>query len=494
MTAPPTDQSSRRARRGWILYDVANSAFVTTVVTALGGPYLTALAEAAAGADDRVSLLGWDPRAGSVYAYVTSASVVVQVLMLPLLGALADRAHGKQRLLAVGTAVGVAATLVVAVATGWVLAALGLLVANVAFGAAIVAYNAFLADVAAPAERDRVSSHGFAAGYLGGAAVLAVALAGLAVAPGLGISKGTVVRGAVVLAGLWWGGFGVVAMRRLRDVQHTGGEVGGSLGSQVRTSVRDLGDTFRELRRLPLTARFLGAFLLFNDAIQAVISMSSVFLTQELYVAKGRDADDATGFLLALVLVIQVVAVAGAIGFARLAARIGTKRALLVSLVGWVGVVLYAYLFLRTTGQAWALGAVIALVLGGSQALARSLFSLMVPDGRQAAFFGIYELAERGTAWIGTLVFAVVVDTTGSYRLAILSLLVLLVAGGALLATTDTDEAIRTARGEGDRSPGAPTGPTGPAGSRQDRGGAAGARQRCTGGAGRPVGDPAPGG
>lgn len=105
----------------------------------------------------------------------------------------------------------------------------------------------------------------------------------------------------------------------------------------------------------------------------------------------------------------------------------------------------YAYLALRTTGEAWALGAVIALVLGGSQALARSLFSLMVPRGRQAAYFGIYELAERGTAWIGTLIFAVVVDVTGSYRLAILSLLVLLVGGAALLAATDTDEAIRAA-------------------------------------------------
>ena len=171
-----------------------------------------------------------------------------------------------------------------------------------------------------------------------------------------------------------------------------------------------------------------------------------MFLTQELYVAQGRDADDATSFLLALILMIQVVAVLGALAFARLAARTGTKTALLVSLAGWVGVVVYAYLALRTTGEAWALGAVIALVLGGSQALARSLFSLMVPDGRQAAFFGLYELAERGTAWIGTLIFAVVVDVTGSYRLAILSLLVLFVSGGALLVATDTDAAVAAAR------------------------------------------------
>ncbi|MGH8893101.1 MAG: MFS transporter, partial [Actinomycetes bacterium] len=459
-TSGPGVAAARRARTGWILYDVANSAFVTTVVTALGGPYLTALAEAAAGPADRVDLLGWEPRAGSVYAYVTSASVVVQVLLLPLLGALADRARGKQRLLAAGTGTGVVATMVLALATGWQLAALALLVANVAFGAAIVAYNAFLADVAPPDERDKVSSQGFAAGYLGGAVLLALALVALKVGPGVGLSTGTVVRGSVVAAGLWWGAFGVVALRRL---SHVGRQWGGgdplphSFPRQVRTSVRDLRDVAGELRRLPLTARFLGAFLLFNDAIQAVVALSSVFLTQELYVAKGRDAEDATSFLLALILMIQVVAVLGALGFARLANRVGTKRALLVSLAGWVGVVVYAYLALQTTGQAWALGAVIALVLGGSQALARSLFSLMVPDGRQAAFFGIYELAERGTAWIGTLVFAVVVDVTGSYRLAILSLLVLLVSGSLLLMATDTDAAIRAARAEGYQAPGSPT-------------------------------------
>ena len=437
-----------RARSGWVLYDVANSAFVTTVVTALGGPFLTALAEAAAGVDDRVDLLGWEPRAGSVYAYVTSASVIVQVLMLPVIGALADHHRGKQRVLAAGTAAGVGATLLVAVSTGWQLAALGLLVANVAFGAAIVAYNAFLADVAAPHERDRVSSQGFAAGYLGGAVVLGLALAALSIGPSVGLSTNLVVRGSVVLAGLWWGGFGLVAMRRLAHVGDGAVPLPRSLAAQVRTSVRDLRGVVGELRRLRLTARFLVAFLLFNDAIQAVIALASVFLTQELYVAQGRPAEDATSFLLALILMIQVVAIAGALCFARLAGRVGTKPALLVSLLGWVAVVVYAYLALRTTGQAWALGAVIALVLGGSQALARSLFSLMIPRGRQASYFGIYELAERGTAWIGTLVFAVVVDVTGSYRLAILSLLVLLVGGGALLAATDTDEAIRAAAAE----------------------------------------------
>jgi len=177
-----------------------------------------------------------------------------------------------------------------------------------------------------------------------------------------------------------------------------------------------------------------------------VVSLSAVVLTQELFAAKGRPAADATVFLLQLVLLIQVVAVAGATLSARLARRIGAQRTVLLELVVWTGVVLYAVFLLHSTTQAYGLGVVIALVLGGTQSLARSLFSRMVPAARQASFFGFYELAERGTAWIGTLVFSVVLDATGSYRGALLSLLVLFVAGGCLLAATDTEAAQDAAR------------------------------------------------
>jgi UMF1 family MFS transporter len=188
------------------------------------------------------------------------------------------------------------------------------------------------------------------------------------------------------------------------------------------------------------------AFLLFNDAIQAVVALSAVVLENELFVAKGLPKDDATPFLLQLILLIQVVAVLGAAGSAKVAARIGAKRTLLGTLVVWIGIVVYAVAALDGTGAAYVLGIFIALVLGGSQALARSLFSSMTPAHRQASFFGFYELAERGTAWIGTLVFAIVLDVTGSYRSALLSLLVLFVSGALLLARTDTDGAITAAR------------------------------------------------
>ena len=445
-------RARRRAVSGFALYDVANSAFVTTVVTAVGGPFLNALAEDAAGADGRVQLLLLAPRAESLFAYAVSLSVLLQVLALPVLGALADRAAAKRRLLVASTAVGSVATVALALVPSGavVLGLLAFIVANVSYGAAILAYNAYLADVAELPDRDRVSARGFAAGYAGGAFVLAVSLALVTAAEPLGISRGTAVRLAIGLSALWWAAVGAVAVRRLGAVRQLPGHDASTATSpflrQVSGSLRSLRGSLSALRALPGTARYLLAFLLFNDAIQAVVALSAVFLEEELFVAQGLPRDDATPFLLQLVLLIQVVAVFGAGVSGRLADRFGAKRTLLATLVVWIAIVVYAVVALDSTTAAYGLGVAIALVLGGSQALARSLFSSMTPAGRQASFFGFYELAERGTAWVGTLVFAVVLDVTGSYRSALLSLLVLFVSGGALLASTDTDAAVAAAR------------------------------------------------
>ena len=449
MTAP---HPRRRAVSGFALYDVANSAFVTTVVTAVGGPFLTALAQDVAGPDDRISVLLLSPRASAVFAYAVSLSVLLQVVALPVLGALADRPLAKRRLLVVSTALGSLATVALALTPpGTVLPGLAaFVVANVAYGAAILAYNAYLSDVAELPDRHRVSALGFAAGYAGGAFVLAVSLALVTAAEPLGISRGTAVRLAIGLSAVWWAALGAVAVRRLDAVRELPGwdptPVTERLGAQVAGSLRQLRGSLTALRALPGTARFLLAFLLFNDAIQAVVALSAVVLEEELFVAKGLPREDATPFLLQLVLLIQVIAVFGAGVSGRLAERFGAKRTLLATLAVWVAIVVYAVVALETTTAAYALGVAIAIVLGGSQAIARSLFSSMVPARRQASFFGFYELAERGTAWVGTLLFAVVLDVTGSYRGALLSLLVLFVSGGALLAVTDTDRAVEAAR------------------------------------------------
>jgi UMF1 family MFS transporter len=168
-----------------------------------------------------------------------------------------------------------------------------------------------------------------------------------------------------------------------------------------------------------------------------------VFLAQELFVARGLPINES--FLIGLVLMVQFAAFFGSLLFEWIAGVLGTKRAILLSLALWIGVVVYAYGFLQTVAQAWAMGGVIAIVLGGSQALSRSLFSRMIPPGREASFFGLYEISERGTSWIGPLIFGLVVGVTNSYRQAILSLIVLFVVGAIVLVFTDTDAAMREA-------------------------------------------------
>jgi UMF1 family MFS transporter len=200
---------------------------------------------------------------------------------------------------------------------------------------------------------------------------------------------------------------------------------------------------WRHLRQLPQTRRYLIAYMAFNDAIQTVIAVASVFLAQELFVARGQPADES--FLIGIVLMVQFVAFVGALLFERVAAYLTTKNAILVSLLLWMAIVVYAYGFLQTIPQAWGMGAVLATVLGGSQALSRSLFSRMIPHGHEASFFGLYEITERGTSWLGSFVFGLVVGATGSYRQAILSLIVLFLIGIAVLLWTDTERAIRDA-------------------------------------------------
>jgi UMF1 family MFS transporter len=442
-----TRRNDPREVFGWTMYDWANSAFSTTVITVLIGPYLTALAQEAVGENGVVVSLGvfGSVTAKSLFPFSISLSVALQVLAFPIVGALADYTHLTRRLLTLFSLVGASATcLLVLVTSGWHLPGASLLiVANLCFGACIMLANAFLNDITTEDQRDRVSSRGFALGYLGGGLLLAANLVLVTFADRLGLSTSQAVRLSLFSAGAWWGGFGLFAISRLRSRAPTRTRVAGA--PVVKAIVGEVRSTFGVLRRLPGTFRFLVAYMAYNDAIQTVITVASVFLAQELFVARGLPADDS--FLMGLILMVQFVAFGGALVFGRFAAAVGTRRAILLSLLIWIGVIVYAYGALETTGQAWIMGAVIALVLGGSQALSRSLFSRMIPPGHEASFFGLYEIADRGTSWIGPLLFGIVVGATGSYRDAILSLIALFAAGFLVLLVTDTDHAERVARG-----------------------------------------------
>jgi len=436
--------NDRREISGWAMYDWANSGFQATVITVMSGPYLTSLARADVGENGVIVGLGpFLVTAKSFFPFCIGLSVFLQVFLLPLLGAIADYTNLKKRLMAIFCYVGSAATcLLFFVSEGRYLAGgLLLIVANLCFGASLVLYNAFLNDIASPDRRDQVSSRGYALGYLGGGVLLLLNLALLQSAGALGISETLAVRLSLCSAGLWWGGFSIITFRRLRT--RSVATVLPAGGSVLAAGIKELLASFSALRRLPQTLRYLLAYMLFNDGIQTVIAMASLFLSQELFVARGLPENQS--FLVGLILMIQFVAFFGAHLFERMAAFIGTKRAILLSLVIWTVTIVYAYGWLQTTTQAWAMGAVIATVMGGSQALSRSLYSQMIPAGREASFYGVYEISERGTSWIGPVLFGMVVASTNSYRQAMLSLIVLFLAGMAGLLFTDTDRAIAEA-------------------------------------------------
>ena len=438
----------RREHRAWYFYDWANSAYVTTVGTVLFAPYLTSVAETAAcgrvgtaQAPCRVdlSVLGFvQVSPGSLVFYVVTAATVLSALVLPVVGAIADRSARQVQLLAGLAWAGSAATAGMFFVTGgnWQLGALLLLVGNLCLGSSLVVYDALLCQIATPDERDRVSSRGWALGYLGGGLLLAANLALVTQAESMGLSTSFAVRLSLLSAALWWAVFTLIPRRGLRSrpPAHDRSASGGVL----RSGFGQLARTLREARGYPMTLLFLVAYLFYNDGIQTVIAAASVYGIKQLGFS--------TQVLIAVILLVQFVAFGGALAFGRLAERLGSRRTIMAGLVVWMGVVSAGYLL--PAGRLLpflVLAVAIGLVLGGTQALSRSFFSLLIPRGREAQYFSLYQAGERGTSWLGTLVFGLVHQLTDSYRPAIFALVLFFAVGLVLLWRVDPRRAIADA-------------------------------------------------
>ncbi|MFI0234045.1 MFS transporter [Streptomyces sp. NPDC017086] len=433
-TAPADDSAGlARQQRGWYVYDWACSVYATSVLTVFLGPYLTSVAERAADGDGYVHPLGIPVRAGSFFAYSVSLSVLLAVVLMPLAGSAADRTGRRKPLLGAAAYTGAAATTGMFFLDGdrYLLGGALLVVANAAQSVAMMLYNSYLPLIAPPDQRDAVSSRGWALGYAAGALVLVADLVLYTAHDSFGLSETAAVRVCLASAGLWWGAFTLVPLRRLRDRR-------APVRDATATGPRQLAATVRDMRRHPLTLGFLLAYLVYNDGIQTVITQASVYGSQELELAQST--------LIVAVLLVQVLAVAGALAMGRLARTYGARRTVLGSLVAWT-LTLAAGWFLPARAPVWffALAAGIGLVLGGSQALSRSLFSHLVPPGKEAEYFAAYELSDRGMSWLGPLLFGLTFQLTGSYRSAIISLVIFFVLGFILLARVPVRRAIAAA-------------------------------------------------
>ncbi|MEO3890037.1 MFS transporter [Nonomuraea sp. B5E05] len=468
--APPgalddSPAARRREQRGWYLYDWANSAFYTTIISVFLGPYLIPVAKTAACAQDfpgmasgqcvaafddlvianpglgYVDVLGAGIRPAAFFGLIMTVAVLLQILFLPIVGALADHTGRKREMLGGFAYVGALATMGLYFVEGdrYMLGGVLFVVANLAYGSSVVVYDSFLPQISTPAERDTVSSRGWAIGYLGGGLLLALNLVLYLQHESLGLAEGMAVRISMMSAGLWWAIFTVVPLLRLRNRPVPAHET--TALRSAGGSFRQLGRTLAELRRYPLTLLFLVAYLVYNDGVQTVIGNSAAFASEALKLDKTVQ--------ISAILMVQFVAFFGALLLGRLAGVFGTKRTVLASLVVWTAIVVVAmFVGERQALQFYLMAFAIAIVLGGTQALSRSLFSQVIPKGREAEYFSLLQISDKGSAFIGSLTVTVALQLTNSYRIAIVSMIIFFVLGFVLLALTNLPKAIRAAGNE----------------------------------------------
>jgi UMF1 family MFS transporter len=422
------------------MYDFANSAFATTVLSVVFNVYFVQRVVPPGG----VRLFSAHVDGAALWGFLVSASMLTVFLVAPVLGALADRSGRKKAFLTAFWLLGCASSAALFfVRPGDVAAGAALfLLGNVGFAAGNIFYNAFLPSLADERSLGRVSGFGWAVGYLGGGLCLALDLFMIRSPETFGLTNVDFlpVRASLLSVGVWWFVFGLPLQFWLSEgasprFHSTARESGGdphpagmffllrSAADELRAAFGRLAETARNLGRYRNLAWFLAAYLLYNDGIETIIVMASVFGAQAL----GMPQDD----LVLCFLMIQGVAFVGALGFGWLADRLRHKTAIYMSLAVYAGVTLWAY-HMTSAREFWALGVVVGLVLGGSQAASRSLMALLTPAEKSAEFFSFYGLTGKLTSAFGPLVFGVVSQTAG-LRAGVLSLLVFFLAGGLLL-------------------------------------------------------------
>ena len=413
------------------MYDWANSAMVLVIITAVFPIYYSSVA----GADLT------RPEATFRFTVTTTVSLAVVALLAPVLGAIADYAAVKKRLLGAFLSLGVGAVaLMFFIERGdWVLASVLFALANMGANGSFVFYDALLPHVARDHELDRVSAAGYALGYLGSGLLLALNLAwirqpawfGLPSGEGLTPTQATLpVRLAFVSVAVWWLVFSIPLFRRVPEPPVTLEPDERRGQGAARVAMVRLGETFRALRGFRHAFLMLLAFFVYNDGIGTIIRLAAIY-------GKELGLDDT--FLIASILLVQFIGIPFALLFGLLAARIGAKPSIFAGLAVYAGICVLGY-FMRTATHFLILAVLVGMVQGGTQALSRSLFASMIPRHQSGQCFGFFAVFEKFAGILGPAIFAVTIAATGSSRNAILSVLAFFVVGGLLLAAVDVQE------------------------------------------------------
>ncbi len=417
-----------REQRAWATYDWANSAFQCTIITAVFPIYFTSVASKGL------------PEATATEHFATATTIALTIIAVlsPILGAYADYAGAKKRLLAVFLAIGVVTTAAMYfIGEGeWKFAALLFIIANIGVSGSFVFYDSLLPHIARADEMDRVSSAGYALGYLGGGLLLALNLAWILKPAWFGLpDAGMATRLSFVSVAIWWLGFSIPMFRRVPEPAVRPSDLPAGVGP-VSASFRQLGATVRELTRYREAFLMLIAFLIYNDGIGTIIRMAGPY---------GKEIGLPDTALITAFVMVQFVGIPFAFAFGALAGRIGAKPSVFIALMVYVIISIIGY-FMDSAWEFWLLSFLVAMVQGGSQALSRSLFASMIPKQKSSEFFGFFGVFEKFAGVMGPALFAITVRYTGSSRNAILSVIAFFVIGAILLWRVDVERGQQIAR------------------------------------------------
>ena len=421
---------SRPELRAWAMYDWANSAFMTTIISAVFPVYFSDVAAA-----------GLEPNDATYrFSIATTIALAIVAVIAPVLGAIADFAAMKKRLLLLFQAIGVISTAAMyfIYRGDWLLALVLFVLGNIGVSGAFTFYDSLLPHIARQDELDQVSTAGYALGYLGGGLLLAINLAWIARPQWFGLADaGVAARLSFVSVAVWWAVFSVPLFRRVPEprAQARGTEVPGGF-ALVGAAFTQLADTLGELRRFKQAMLLLVAFLVYNDGINTIIRMASIY---------GTQVGIAAHHLILALLMVQFVGIPCAFFFGRLATWIGAKRSVFLALAVYTGISILGY-HLHAAWQFYLLAFLVATVQGGSQALSRSLFASMIPRQKSSEFFAFFAVFEKFAGIIGPAIFAYAIGETGSSQLAVLSVIGFFAVGALLLAFVNVPEGQRAAR------------------------------------------------
>lgn len=430
------NQSTKKVQRAWAMYDWANSAYNLVITSTIFPAYyvaVTSVKEDDIVVNDKVNFFGATFSNTALFDYALAAAYLVIAIISPILSSIADYRGNKKRFMQLFCYLGSAACCGLYFFKGSTVE-LGIIlfaIAALGYCGSIVFYNAFLTEIAVEKERDRVSAMGFAYGYIGSVLLQLVCFVFVLSPETFGIQDDTFApRLSFLLVGIWWLVFGIISMRKLPDgtpmEEHN--EV-----SILTNGFHELQKVWLQVKKLPVLKTYLGAFFMYSMGVQTVMLAATIFGSKELKLATGQ--------LIGTILIIQLVAIAGAFLMSKLSEKIGNLKVLLIVVLIWIGVCIAAY-YTTTATQFYIIATVVGLVMGGIQSLSRSTYSKLMPDTKDTtSFFSFYDVTEKLAIVAGMFSFGFIEEATGSMRNSILALITFFTLGAIILFV-----ALRTAK------------------------------------------------